>query len=382
VDGGVDFGDAGFVADPYPVLGAARGRGPLVWDAAGARWLAVSWEAANQVLRARRLGRLWADRQPATRFASFNALHRHQMMENEPPEHTRLRGAVARVFSRGRVEGLRPLVERVAAELLAGCGDDFDLIGDFAEPFPVTVIAELLGVPETDRDLLRPWSQAIVRMYETERTAAIEEAAIVAATEFAGYVRELAGRGGDGLVGQLKNTGELSEDELVASSVLLLNAGHEASVNALGNGVVALLANPGELHRLRAEPALLDTAVEELLRYDAPLQLFERTARADTEICGVPVPAGGTVAALLGAANRDPAVFADPDRLDLARDPNPHLGFGAGLHFCLGAPLARMELRTALATLLRHSPGLALSAEPVRRPTFVLRGFTRVPLTR
>ena len=150
-------------------------------------------------------------------------------------------------------------------------------------------------------------------------------------------------------------------------------------MNAFGNGMVALLRHPGELARLRADPeGLADTAVEEMLRYDAPLQLFERTARAEVRIGEVSIPAGRTVAALLGAANRDPAAFADPDRFDVGRDPNPHLGFGAGLHFCLGAPLARVELRAALATLIRQRPGLALAAEPVRRPTFVLRGYAEV----
>ena len=383
MDGGLDLGALG--ADPYAGFAAARNVAPVVRDAGADRWLAVSWEAANQVLRERRLGRLWEDWRPAERFGAFNALHRHQMMENEPPEHGRLRGAVARVFSRGQVERLRPLVASVAEELLVAAGPSFDLIADYAEPLPVRVIADLLGVPEADRGQLRPWSQAIVRMYEVERTAAVEDAAIAAATDFAAYLRGLAAHRrhnpGPDLLSQLAATGELTEDELVASAILLLNAGHEASVNALGNGVVALLAHPAELARLR-DGTLLDTGVEELLRYDAPLQLFERTAKQDTEICGVPIPAGTTIAALLGAANRDPAAFADPDRLDVGRDPNPHLGFGAGLHFCLGAPLARMELRIALETLLRRSPTLAPDGDPVRRPTFVLRGYTSVPLTR
>jgi len=383
----LDLTDPAFVADPYPVFAAARADGSVRYDEASGMWLALSWRHANLVLRDRRLGRLWRDREPEARFAPFNALHRHQMMENEPPEHTRLRSVVAREFSRGHVERLRPRVAAVAEELLAAAGPEFDLIGDFTEPLPVRVIAELLGVPEADRPLLRPWSQAIVRMYEYGRSAELEDAAVAAATEFAEYLRELA-RGrrtgpGEDLVSQLAASGELSEDELVASSILLLNAGHEASVNAFGNGVVALLAHPAELARLRADPErLAGTAVEEMLRYDAPLQLFERTAREDTTIGGVTVPAGRKVAALLGAANRDPAAFPDPDRFDIGRDPNPHLGFGAGLHFCLGAPLARVELRVALTTLIHHCPGLALATAPVRRPTFVLRGYTEVRVHR
>jgi len=383
----LDLTDPGFVADPYPALAAARAAGPVRYDEASGLWLALSWEHANQVLRDRRLGRIWRDREPADRFAPFNALHRHQMMENEPPEHTRLRSLVARAFSRGHVERLRPRVAAVAAELLDAAGSEFDLIADYAEPLPVRVIAELLGVPEPDRPLLRPWSQAIVRMYEYERTPEVEAAAVAAATGFAAYLRELAAdrrrRPGEDLVSHLAATDGLSEDELVASAILLLNAGHEASVNGLGNGVVALLRHPAELARLRADPdGLAGTAAEEMLRYDAPLQLFERTAREDTPVGDVVVPAGRKVAALLGAANRDPAAFADPDRFDLARDPNPHLGFGAGLHFCLGAPLARVELRIALATLVRRCPGLSPAADPVRRPTFVLRGYQEIRVRR
>jgi cytochrome P450 len=383
VGGVLDLGDPAFVADPYPAFAAARAAGPVRYDEVSGMWLALSWRHANQVLRDRRLGRLWRDREPAGRFAPFNALHRHQMMENEPPEHTRLRSAVARAFSRGHVERLRPRVAAVAEELLAAAGPTFDLIADFAEPLPVRVIAELLGVPERDRPLLRPWSQAIVRMYEYQCSPELEDAALTAAGEFAAYLRALAADRrrlpGEDLVSHLAATGDLSEDELVASAILLLNAGHEASVNTFGNGVVALLEHPAELARLRAEPGrLAGTAVEEMLRYDAPLQLFERTAREDTPIGEVVVPAGHKVAALLGSANRDPAAFADPDRVDVGRDPNPHLGFGAGLHFCLGAPLARVELRVALATLVRRRPGLRLAAEPVRRPTFVLRGYTEV----
>ena len=173
----------------------------------------------------------------------------------------------------------------------------------------------------------------------------------------------------------------LTEDELVATAVLLQMAGHEASVNVVGNGVLALLRHPAELARLRADPSLAPTAVEELIRYDSPLQLFERTATEDTPVGGVTVRAGQKIAALLGAANRDPAVFADPDRLDVGRSPNPHLGFGAGIHYCLGAPLARVELQVALGTLLDRVPRLALAGEPVRRPEFVIRGLSTLPVT-
>ncbi len=232
-------------------------------------------------------------------------------------------------------------------------------------------------------------------MYEYAVTPAQRQAAERASAEFVDYLRELVALRrrvpADDLVSSLVTVSDtdgsrLSEDELVTTCTLLLNAGHEASVNVVGNGVLALLRHPPELARLRADPPLVDSAVEEMIRYDAPLQLFERTAVEDVEVGGVTVPAGQKVAALLGAANRDPAAFADPDRFDVGRFAggaagNPHIGFGAGIHFCLGAPLARVELQVSLGVLLRRFPRLALAAEPVRRPEFVIRGLRTLPVT-
>jgi len=384
----IDFADPGFLRDPYPELGLLRAHAPVSWHAPTGLWLAASHAAAGAVLRDRRLGRLWRDREPAEVYEPFNLLHRNQMMENEPPVHTRLRSLVAQAFGRGHVERLRPAVAAEAAALLAAAGSEFDLLADVAEPLAVTVIAELLGVPAADRHRLRPWSAAIVRMYEVSRTPETEAAALTASREFADYLRDLADRRRaeprDDMISHLvavrDGSDRLSADELVASAILLLNAGHEASVNALGGGVVALLRHPGQLARLRADRGLIRTAAEEMIRYDPPLHMFVRTAAAPVEVAGVAIPAGAQVAALLGAANRDPAVFADPDTFDVGRDPNPHLGFGAGLHFCLGAPLARIELQAALGALLDHAPTLALAAEPVQRPTFVLRAYTAVRL--
>jgi cytochrome P450 len=386
----LDLGDPGFLADPYPTLAHLREREPVTWHEPTRQWLALSYQHANHVLRDRRLGRLWTDKQPADRFEPFNLLHRNQMMENEPPAHTRLRALVAKAFARGHVERLRPRVQEMTDALLdrVDAESGFDLIADYAEPLPVAVIAELLGVPEEDRHHLRPWSAAIVAMYEYGRTPEVEDRAVRAAAEFADYMRELAdarrAAPREDLVSHLvaaEDSGHrLSGDELVASAILLLNAGHEASVNAFGNGVVALLAHPDQLERVRADDALVEPAIEEMLRYDSPLQLFERTAREDVTIGDVTVPAGGKVAALLGAANRDPAAFSAPDTFDVGRWPNRHIAFGAGLHHCLGAPLARMELQISLPTLLRRCPGLELAADPVRRLTFVMRGYVSVPV--
>jgi cytochrome P450/uncharacterized membrane protein YdbT with pleckstrin-like domain len=387
--GGLDLGDADFLDDPYPVLGDLRERSPVVWHEATGQWLALSFELCNQVLRDRRFGRLWSDKQPADRFEPFNALHRNQMMENEPPAHTRLRSLVAKAFARGHVERLRPRVQEMTDALLrdVDVSAGFDLIADYAEPLPVAVIAELLGVPPEDRHLLRPWSAAIVAMYEYGRTPAAEDAAIAASAEFAAYMRALADERRaaprDDLVSHLvavEEQGErLTGDELVASAILLLNAGHEASVNAFGNGVVALLHRPDQLDRVRSDPALVGPAIEEMLRFDSPLQLFERTAREDVTVGDVTVPAGGRIAALLGSANRDSTAFPDADSFDAGRSPNNHIAFGAGLHHCLGAPLARMELQISLPTLLDRCPGLELAGDPVRAQTFVLRGYRSVP---
>ena len=382
----IDLTAAEVIADPYPHFAAERLRHTVAWHEASERWLTFGHASANAVLRDRRLGRIWQDRQPADRFTPFNLLHRNQMMENEPPDHTRLRRLVAGAFARGHVERLRPRVRALARQLLDQVDpDDFDVIGEYAEPLPVLVIAELLGVPPELAPELRRWSQAIVRMYEADPGQEREGAAVEAAARFAATIRDLAReraeRPEDDLVSDLvaaripatAGSATLSEDEVVASAVLLLNAGHEASVNVFGNGLVAMLRRG-----LVPDPDRVPACVEEMLRFDSALQLFERTATEDVEIDGVTVARGQRIAALLGAANRDPAVFPDADAFLVDRDPNPHLAFGAGLHFCLGAPLARMELVESLTHLWNVVPGLRLVADPVRRDTFVLRGYTAV----
>jgi cytochrome P450 len=391
----LDLSDPAFVADPYPVFDRLRPAGRAVRHEGLGLYLAARHADADAVLRERRLGRLFSEREPGEVWETFNWLHADSILDSEPPKHTRLRALVAKAFARGHVERLRPRVRELAGGLLDdavarhGAGVTVDLIADYAEPLPVMVIAELLGVPEPDRHLLRPWSQAIVKMYEYDRTPAQEHDARTAAAEFSAYMAELAAlrraTPGDDLVSHLaavEDGGQrLSERELVATCVLLLNAGHEASVNGFGNGMAALFGDPAQLARLVADPwPLAPTAVEEMLRYDAPLQLFERTAKVDVEVAGVRLRAGEKIAALLGAANRDPEVFADAGVMDVGRDPNPHLGFGAGIHFCLGAPLARVEMQASLPLLLQRYPALAPAGPPRLRPTFVLRGYETLPV--
>src|SRR5680860_658879 len=307
----IDLSAADVVADPYAHFARERSRHEVAWHEPSGTWLTFSHAAAGAVLRNRRLGRIWRDREPADHLEPFNLLHRNQMMENEPPEHTRLRRAVAGAFNRGHVERLRPRVQSLAGSLLADVDPaGFDVIGEYAEPLPVLVIAELIGLSGAEVPALRGWSQAIVRMYESTPSQRVVDTAVVAATEFAALVREHLDRRrrdpGADLTTDLLAAG-LSDDELVAAVVLLLNAGHEASVNVFGNGLVALLSRglrPG------ADPAL---TVEEMLRFDSALQLFERTATDSVEVGGVVVEAGQKIAALLGAANRDPAAFDDAD---------------------------------------------------------------------
>lgn len=394
-----DLTDPAFVADPYPALAEARRHGPVLRHEGLGLWVTTTHAAANDVLRDRRLGRILRPRSPGDdAWTTFDWLHADSILDSEPPKHTRLRRLVAGAFARGHVTRLRPRVEEIAAGLL----DDVervlardgrvDVIAGYAEPLPVLVICELLGAPTADWKVLRDWSQAIVRMYEVDPDDEAQRDAQRACDEFASYVEALAAERaqapGDDLLTSLvqeRDGGDrLSPRELVATVVLLLNAGHEASVNGFGNGLASLLVDTAQRDAVSAgldHPVVVDRLVEEMLRHDSPLHLFERTATADVELHGVTVRAGEKVAALLGAANRDPAVFAEADRFVADRDPNPHLAFGAGIHFCLGAPLARMELQISTRALLERLGSLEV-VEAVRRPTFVLRGYERLVVAR
>ncbi|SKB08286.1 cytochrome P450 [Aeromicrobium choanae] len=381
--------DADFLRDPYPALAELRRQGPLVWHEPWSTWLATDHATVGAVLKNRAFGRLWHDWEPVEEMEPFNTLHRNQLMENEPPAHTRMRRLLAGAFGRGHVERMRPRIESLAAEMVAALPEQFDVLADYAEPMPVYVICDLLGVPREDHEDLRRWSQAIVHMYEKDIDEATKAEAIEASTAFSGYVREVIAMRraapGEDLVSDLiaeTDAGQgFTDDELVATVVLLLNAGHEASVNTFGNGFHALLTHRDQLTRVTSGEVPLEIALEELIRFDAPLQLFERTATKDVEVAGQLVTAGQKVACLMGSANRDAAVFADADTFDVGRDPNPHVGFGLGIHFCLGAPLARLELSITLRALLDRFPDLALVGESPRRPTWVLRGYESIQVS-
>lgn len=392
----IDFNNPTFVADPYEQLKELRQFGKPVWHEGMQIFLAARHRDANDVFRNKSLGRIFTDKKPDFEWETFNWLHSDSILDSEPPKHTRLRSLVAKAFNRNKIEGMRPAVERITHQLLDAIdekvksGMTFDLIADYAEPLPVKIIADLLGFPESEEHLLRPWSQSIVKMYEVNPSEQHQVEAKKAAAEFAEYVRSLAEHRkknpGQDLITDLamveENGEKLNSHELVATCVLLLNAGHEASVNAFGNGMVAVLERPDQADLLRKNSrAITQTALEEFMRFDAPLHLFERTATVDTEVGGVKIEQGQKIVALIGSANRDSEVFERADEMDLTRDPNPHIGFGAGIHFCLGAPLARLEMSVSLPALWEKYPNMQLAENPVRRPTFVLRGYERVSIS-
>lgn len=388
----IDFDSPEFHLDPYPALAELRTHGAPVWHDSTGMFLAARHADANAVLRDKNLGRIFQPRTPEDQWFDFNWLHADSILDSEPPKHTRLKSLISKAFNPVTIRALRPDIERLADELLDRVQEmnEWDLIADVAEPLPVKVIAHLLGFPASDEHLLRPWSQAIVKMYEVSPTEQHKAEARAAAHDFAEYVHglmlERKAQPGTDLISVLaavEEDGErLNAHELIATCVLLLNAGHEASVNGFGNGAVAALSRPDAVAPLRADPrGVGPTAVEEFLRFDAPLQLFERTATADTEIGGVAIAAGHKIAALLGSANRDETVFDRPTEMDVTRPKNPHIGFGAGIHFCIGAPLARLEMNVVLPAVFERFPNLALSAEPRRRPGFVLRGYESVPVS-
>ncbi|HWC69861.1 MAG TPA: cytochrome P450 [Actinomycetota bacterium] len=391
---GFDPGDVGFVADPYPVYERLRAQAPIIYDEATDHWLVTRYDDVNALLRDRRFGRTYLHvatheemgrPAPPPALDPFWHLINHGILDMEPPDHTRVRRLASKAFTPRMVESMRRPVQRLTDELVdavEGTGE-FDLLSAIAEPLPVAVIAELLGVPSADRHLLRPWSADICRMYELHPTEDDMRIASRASTEFSDYLRALSRSRRDAPAGDLiselalvVDEGErLTEDELIGTCVLLLNAGHEATVNVTGNGWWALFRNPAALDRLRAEPELVPPAIEELMRWDTPLQLFERWVLEDVEVHGVRVPKGAELGLVFGSANRDPAVFDAPDELRIDRDPNPHLTFGAGIHFCLGAPLARLELQTSFATVLRRLPTLEPADEPRWKPGYIIRGL-------
>ena len=398
---GLDFYDPEFLADPYPALARVREATPILRNEQTGQWMLTRFGEVSETLRDHRLGRVYHHRyrhaelgQPAPdpRWAAFHRHERWSLLSLEPPDHTRIRKLVTKTFTARSVAVLGPVIAALSQGLIDRCRElrTFDLLADYAQRYSVAVVAEVLGVPRADTQQLLDWSHAIVKMYELAASDELKARANAAAGEFIDYTRALIAakrRSPDArLVSQLVQVSDggdrLSDDEIVSTAMVLLEAGHEATVNTLGNGMKALMVHRDQWRRLVAGEVDAATAVEELLRWDSPLQLFARwVLQPGVEIAGQPLAVGDQVAMLFGSAQRDPRRFDDPDRFDVARgDPN-HIGFGGGIHFCLGAPLARHELAVALAALVTNFPDLELAAEPVYHPTFVIRGLTELRLT-
>jgi cytochrome P450 len=394
-----DPADRAFIDDPYPRLAALREAGAVHYDERLRRYLVTRHADVRACLRDRRLGRNFRhvggedefNAEPLDpRRQDFWDVERWSLLFIEPPDHTRIRKLVASAFTPRAVEAMRAPAEALAHELLDEClaRSSFDLLYDFAQPYSITLICLLLGVPtDRHRDLL-DWSHRHVKMYEFDTTEAQAQSATHAAAEFRAYVLGLLDERRrtptddlvSALVGARVDGTRLSDDEIVSTVVVLLNAGHEATVNTLGNGVRALLRHPAEWQRIVSREVPAAAAIEELIRYDPPLQLFERwVLEHGVEIAGVPIPRGEVISMLFGSANHDPRVFPAPEILDVGRaNAADQIGFGGGTHVCIGAPLARIELEASLRALAERAPGLDLAAEPIRVPAYVIRGFQAV----
>ncbi|MEL6893648.1 MAG: cytochrome P450 [Actinomycetota bacterium] len=397
----LDLGDPDLIADPYPTLAELRESAPITYDERLGVWLLTRFDDVHQALRDRRLGRQFRQRytekefgQPPLdpRWASFHEHERWSLLFLEPPDHTRLRRLVSKVFTPRAVASIEPLVRGIATDIVADLAerDHFDLIADYAQPYSVSVICSMLGLPLADGSQLLEWSHDIVKMYEPDASGDQRTQADRSAGEFIDYTRDIIAdkraRPDDLLVSQLvrvRDDGDvLSDAEIASTTMVLLEAGHEATVNGLANGMRALLDRPAQYRAVATGDVRAADAVEEMLRFDSPVQLFERwVLEHDVEIAGQAVPFGATIAMLFGSAQRDPRRFDRPDDFDVRRGGDTgHIGFGGGIHFCVGAPLARAELAVSVELLTSQFPDLRLAATPTHHPTFVIRGYQSLDL--
>ena len=398
-----DPADPDFIADPYPTLNALRERGPLHYDDGFDIWLVPRHQDVRTVQLDRRLGRVEdgharpLDLRPIRDLGlegwePYYEVERHSLLMLEPPEHTRIRILINRAFTPRRVRELREPVRAIADRLLEGLHErtTFDLLADYAQPYSVQVIATLLGAPVEDADLMLDWSHAIVKMYELHCTRAQAKTAIDASGEFLAWASALiASRRADprdDLITALclaeTDDGGLTDAEIASTVILLLNAGHEATVNTMGNGIVAAMNHGGAWERLARREVAPVVAIEEMMRFDPPLQMFERYVLEDgVKVAGTPLPKGEKVAVLFGPANRDPRRFEDPDSFRVDRGDGDHITFGAGVHHCIGAPLARLELEIAVDRLIHTFPEASLVDQPVREDGFAIRGYQAVNLS-
>ena len=386
---------ASFYTDPYPTYHALRAAAPVLRCADGSYFLTRHADL-DRVYRDPRSFSSDKQRQFKPVFGDSPLFEHHttSLVFNDPPLHTQVRKAVGDALSPRAVAAMAPALTTLVEGLVDGlpATGSFDLIEAFACVIPVEVIGNFLRVPPAERGPLRGWSAAILGALEFGLDAAGLARGNRAVSEFVDYLRELIrerrrhpSNAPDDVLSRLiqwESNGErLSEHQLYHQCIFLLNAGHETTTNLIGNGVHALLCQPAAQAALLAQPALMDTAIEEFLRYDAPVQLGNRLALVDVTLGAVDIPAGSTLTLCIGAANRDPAVFADPDRLWLARAPNPQLAFGGGIHTCAGLHVARLEAKIAIASLITRRPRLALAGPPTRAQRARFRGFTQLPVS-
>ncbi|MDX6325734.1 MAG: hypothetical protein QOK15_2088 [Nocardioidaceae bacterium] len=388
--------DPEILADPYPLYRRLREGDPVHWDPYLHAWVVTSYEHVLTVFQ-----KFLASRTPPPeklaalgmeQLAPIAQVMVRQMLFLDPPQHGRVRGLAAVAFTARRVEVLRQHIQQITDTLIdrIEASGDSDVMADIANPLPAIVTAEMLGMPTEDHPRLKAWSQDFAEMlgnfqHNPGRAAAVLRSVQEMTDYFLAAVRREATHPTHGLVNALSSAevdgDRLTEDEVVANVIVTMVGGQETTTNLIGNGLLTLMRHPEELERLKADPALVPSAVEELLRYESPSQHTARLAPADLTLGGKDIRQGQAVIAVMGAANRDPARFADPDRLDLARTDNRHVAFGWASHFCFGAPLARMEGQIALATLLRRLPGLELAPGPIAwRPNLGLRGLTALPM--
>lgn len=381
-----------FREDPYPYYERFRGPAPLL-RVADTIWFALGHADVTTLLRHPKLSTDESKAATEADSTEENLNRARNLLFMDPPDHTRLRGLVARAFTPRRIEELRATTEAIASDLLDSMAQQsgpVDLVQGFAYPLPVRVICALLGVPPQDEAMFTAWSRGVARSVDPsilrtpEVDATIAEARQGLSTYLGGLLAERREAPGDDLLSALaavEADGErISPRQIVALAQLLLVAGHETTVNLIGNGMLALLRAPDQIARLRLSPEVVGPAVDELLRFDGPVQITQRVVLEDMEVVGCPVTAGDEIMLVLGAANRDPTVFADPHRLDVIRDARRHVAFGGGIHHCLGAALARMEGQIAFKALLDRFADIELAGTPTRRPTFTLRGLESLPV--
>jgi pimeloyl-[acyl-carrier protein] synthase len=384
-----DFEQLGRESDPYPIYHMMRGWGRVLWLDQVGRWMITGHREALSVLRDSKFS---SDRSLSDDYELPPGAERPPggMFVMDPPDHTRLRTLVQKAFTARVIERMRARVDVVVSRLLDACDGqaEVDLMAAFACPLPAIVLAELLGIPQEQHQAFQRWTTTVIETIDPVSHQLVSQDGVQAREEMERCLSDIIDERRrhpqpdliSGLVQAEESGDRLTSDELLEMCLLLIVAGFETTANLIGNGVHALLEHPDQLARLRGDPELIGTAVEELLRYDSPIQVSGRIPREDVELDGHLLRKGQTVGILVGAANRDPEAFAEPDRLDLGRTPNNHIALGRGIHFCLGAPLARLEGATALTALVDRFPKLQSASPPTRRNNLHVRGFMSLPV--